>query len=121
MVSGAPLDRMGYFNSVYLGGVRLVPRGSAGRMPTLWEASLSLEIPLRLGPATVTLQGFVYNVFNNQIRTSQDEQLTYAQPDPYPNYDPNQPQGNDNYGRVTARQAPRLQGRGASLVLKVSS
>ena len=108
VLSGAPLNRTGYFNTTYYSDVQLVPKGSAGRLPTLWEASATLEYPMRLGPATVTLQGFVFNLFNNQIRTSQDTQWTYAAPQPYPDYDPNQPQGNDNYGKATARQAPRL-------------
>ncbi len=46
VLSGAPLDRWGYFNSSNFYYVRLVPRGSAGRMPTLWEANLTLEYPL---------------------------------------------------------------------------
>ena len=109
VLSGAPLDKTGYFNSNYGSVFQLVPRGSAGRLPTLWEASLTLEYPVRLGPATVTLQAFVYNLFNNQIRTSQDMQWTYTIPvGGYPNYDPNQAQGNDNYGKATSRQPPRL-------------
>ena len=111
VLSGAPLDKTGYFNSIYLSAVQLVPRGSAGRLPTLWEASATLEYPMRLGPATVTLQGFVYNLFNNQIRTSQDMEWTYSAPPPplpYPNYDPNQPNRNENYGKATTRQAPRF-------------
>ena len=111
VLSGAPLDKTGYFNTIYNSAVLLVPKGSAGRMPTLWEASATLEYPMRLGPATVILQGFVYNLFNNQIPTSQDTQWTYSAPEPgqpYPNYDPNQQQRNDNYGKAMTRQAPRL-------------
>jgi len=101
VISGAPLDRWGYFNSSYL--ARLVPRGSAGRMPTLWEANLTLEYPFRVGPTTVTLQGYVFNIFNNQIATDQDQVWNDAAP-----YDLNPPNRNLNYGLVTQRQPPRL-------------
>ena len=101
VISGAPLDRWGYFNDSYT--VRLVPRGSAGRMPTLWEANLTLEYPFRVGPTTVTLQGYVFNVFNNQIKTDQDQVWNDAGP-----YDLNPPQRNENYGLATQRQPPRL-------------
>ena len=108
VLSGAPLDKTGYFNGAYGSRIQLVQRGSAGRLPTEWDASLTLEYPLRLGPATVTLQAFVFNLFNNQVVTSQDTAWTYGIPQPYPNYDPNQPSDNLNYGKATSRQAPRL-------------
>ena len=108
VLSGAPLDKNSYFNANYGSRLQLVPRGSAGRLPTEWDASLTLEYPLRLGPTTVTLQAFVYNLFNNQIVTGQDTQWTYAEPQPYPNYDPNQPSDNLNYGKAISRQAPRV-------------
>jgi hypothetical protein len=102
VISGAPLDRWGYFNeNGYM--TRLVPRGSAGRMPTLWEANLTLEYPFRVGPATVTLQGYVFNVFNNQIATDEDQIWSNAPP-----YNPDPPQRNPNYGLATQRQPPRL-------------
>ncbi len=37
-----------------------------------WDANLTLGYPLAIGPVTVTLQAYVFNVFNNQFRTSQD-------------------------------------------------
>ncbi len=72
-------------------------------MPTLWEANLTLEYPLRVGPATVTLQGYVFNLFNNQIATDQDQVWSTTPP-----YGPDPPQRNPNYGLVTQRQPPRL-------------
>ena len=102
VISGAPLDRWGYFNGSFY-YVRLVPRGSAGRMPTLWEANLTLEYPFRAGPATVTLQGYVFNLFNNQIATDQDQVWSNTPP-----YSPDPPKNNPNYGLATQRQPPRL-------------
>ena len=77
-----------------------------------WEANLTLEYPIRIGPVTVTLQAYVYNLFNNQIRTGQDT-VWSTQPaqDGYPDtiYDPNQRlEPTSNYGKITGRQPPRL-------------
>ncbi len=106
--SGAPLNRLGYFSG-YGAIVFLMPRGSAGRLPTLWDANLTLSYPIPLGPVTMTLQGYLYNVFNNQIVTSRDEGWTISPPEGYAAtlYDPNQERNNPNYGRVTGRSAPR--------------
>jgi len=108
--SGAPLNRLGFFNSSYGGAVFLVPRGSAGHLPTLWEANLTLAYPIAVGPATATLQAYVFNLFNNQIATSQDEAWTTSPPAAFPDtiYDPNQAQNNPDYGKVTSRYAPRF-------------
>jgi hypothetical protein len=103
VISGAPLDRWGYFNASYGTAIRLVPQGSAGRMPALWEADLTLEYPFRVGPTTVTAQGYVLNLFNNQIATDQDQVWSAT-----PIYDPNPPKSNLNYGLATQRQPPRL-------------
>jgi outer membrane receptor protein involved in Fe transport len=103
--SGTPYDRLGYFDG-YGSVVYLVPRGSAGRMPTQWEANLSLAYPIAVGPATVTLQAYVFNVFNNQIALTRDN-VWDTGPTVLPNLDPNQPKTNRFYGEVTSRQPPR--------------
>jgi outer membrane receptor protein involved in Fe transport len=108
--SGAPINKMGYLNDNVGAAVFLVPRGTAGRLPTLWEANLQLAYPVVLGPVTATLQAYCYNLFNNQIATSKDEAWSFDTPPPgYPAtiYDPNQPQTNPTYGQVTSRYAPR--------------
>ena len=118
VVSGAPLDKTGYFNTGFISAVRLVPRGSAGRLPTLWEANATLEYPMRLGPTTVTLQGFVYNLFNNQIRTSQDMQWTYATPHAVSQLRPKPTARQRQLRQGHGPAGPQvLSGRGASLVL----
>jgi hypothetical protein len=111
--SGAPTDKLGYFCCGFLRLIRLEQKGYAGRLPTLWEASLTMGYPIHLGPVTVTLQGFLYNVFNNQIRTRQSFAYGRGQPPPgYPDtlYDPTVPPEyvNPNYGKIQERQAPRL-------------
>ncbi len=110
--SGAPLNKRGYFNAVYGGAnVFLVPRGGVGRMPTLWEASLTVGYPIAVGPATVTLEAYLYNAFNNQIRTNQDVGYTvFAPPEGYPDtlYNPSVPSNNPDYGKILNRQEPRL-------------
>jgi hypothetical protein len=108
--SGAPLNKLGYLNDQYGPAVQLVPKGYAGRLPTEWETNLTLSYPLRIGPATVTLQAYVFNLFNNQIATSRDTNWSTSAPADYPAsiYDPNQQQTNPEYGKVTTRQEPRL-------------
>ena len=113
--SGSPLNKKGYFSEAYAGTpVQLVPRGQAGRMPTLWEANLTVGYPIPVGPATVTLQAYLYNVFNNQIPTDQVEGYIRSRPPGYPGtlYDPDAPPSctciNSIYGKIAARQDPRL-------------
>ena len=73
-------------------------------MPNLWEASLTLGYPVRLGPTTVTLQGYLYNVFNNQIPTDQDMVWSNQRPEGIGARSsiPNQTQSNENYGKATS-------------------
>ena len=79
-------------------------------MPTQWEADLTVGYPLRVGPVTATLQLYVFNLFNNQIALSRDNGWSTVPPPDYPAslYDPDQPQSNPEYGKVTSRQSPRL-------------
>ena len=107
--SGAPYNKLGWFNGNYGPVIYLEPRGSAGRLPTLWEANLQLAYPVVVGPVTATLQAYVYNLFNNQIATTVDEVWSYSPPAGYPAtiYDPNQKQDNPTYGQVTWRYPPR--------------
>jgi Carboxypeptidase regulatory-like domain/TonB-dependent Receptor Plug Domain len=107
--SGAPLNKYGYFNETYGPQVFLVPRGSAGRLPTLWGTNLTFTYPISVGPATVTLQAYLFNVFNRQIATARDEYWSWSQPAGYPDsiFDPNQPQDNVDYGAVLQRSDPR--------------
>ena len=54
-----------------------MPRGSEGRLPTLWDANLTLSYPIAIGPATVTLQAYLFNVFNKQIAVARDDFWTF--------------------------------------------
>jgi hypothetical protein len=107
LLAGAPLDRIGF------GGIYLEPRGYAGRLPPEWDANVTLQYPISVGPATVSLQAYVYNLFNNQIETSRNVDWTINPPDGWEAntallLDPSQPSDNENYGRTTGRSAPRL-------------
>ena len=90
--------------------VFLVPRGSEGRLPTLWGTDLTASYPITIGPATVTLQAYLFNVFNEQIAISRDEAWSNQQPPDYPAsiFDPNQEQNNPEYGKVNGRSEPRV-------------
>lgn len=108
--SGAPLNRRGYLNESSGASVFLVPRGSEGRLPTEWGTDLTVSYPITIGPATVTLQAYLFNVFNEQIAISRDEAWSNQQPRDYPAsiFDPNQEQNNREYGKVTGRSDPRV-------------
>ena len=99
VASGAPLNRLGYFDFYQAPLIYLDPRGSVRRLPTLWDANLSLSCPLTFGPVTITLLAYVFNVFNNQIPLTRDNEWTTT-PDPEV--------VNDDYGKFTSRQAPRF-------------
>src|SRR4030095_9571068 len=47
LLSGAPLNRNGYFNGIYGSFIQLVPKGYAERLPMEWDASLTLEYPMQ--------------------------------------------------------------------------
>jgi len=108
--SGAPLNRMGYFNGLYGAVIYLDPRGSSGQLPTLWGTNISLAYPLAIGPATVTLQAYLFNAFNKQIAVFRNEEWSGMPPEGYPAtiYDPDQAQQNDEYGKVLNRSDPRV-------------
>jgi hypothetical protein len=116
--------------------VQLVPLGTGGRNPAQYEGNLSLSYPFAVGPTTITLQGYVFNILNRQgvvdvdnawqqspgvnypQNTSQYNQLFYppcsAGQDPAANKC--NEQTNANYGKATSRQDPRL----FKVALKVS-
>jgi outer membrane receptor protein involved in Fe transport len=128
--SGPPLSQVGYFNAGYGAQVQLVQLGTAGRLPDQYESNLSLSYPIPVGPATVTIQGYVFNLLNRQGVTNVDNNwqvspganypATYAQYNQlfYPPCTPSQQsnpvankcneQNNPNYGLATSRQDPRL-------------
>ena len=128
--SGPPLNQIGYFNQFYIAQTFLVPLGSAGRLPTQYEANLSLAYPFHIGPATVTLQGYVFNLLNKQIVTNVDNNWQISQGANYPKTPADYPnlflapctaaqegdpvgnhcneQKNANYGKATSRTDPRL-------------
>jgi hypothetical protein len=58
---------------------------------------------------TVTLQAYVFNLFNNQIAISRDDRWSISPPAGFPDtiYDPNQEQKNPEYGKITGRSEPR--------------
>ena len=119
--SGAPLNSSAIFNSLYGSMIFLVPRGSVGRLPTLWDANLTLSYPIAIGPVTVTLQAYLFNVFNKQIAISRDDVWSSSPPDGFPAtiYDPNQQQTNEYYGNGHRPLGPALLPlRGAGVVLK---
>lgn len=71
-IRGCPTDPIacaaGYSQEGYL-----VPRGSAGRLPSVYEADVHLEYALKLGAVSIVPLVDVFNVLNRQGVTSVDE------------------------------------------------
>jgi hypothetical protein len=104
LLSGAPLEIRYLTRHAY--AIRLVEGGYAGRLP-MTGTRTSLEYPVRIGPATLTLQGYVLTSSTTRSRRTGHGVVPAARiPDTI--FDPNQEQTNPNYGLTTKRQPPRL-------------
>jgi hypothetical protein len=96
-----PLDQLRSDWPDYLGSnLYMVPRGSAGRTPTEYEANLSFGYSILIAPVTIVPQVFIYNLLNRQSETYQNIQYIIAAEG-----DPNQ--FNPDYGKVVSRTPPR--------------
>jgi outer membrane receptor protein involved in Fe transport len=91
--SGIPTNRNGYYNSAYPTEVFLDPRGTDGRLPTDYEANLSLAYNVNIGPVTITPQLYVFNLLNRQTVTGIDTRYnvfgTYVSNPSSPFFGPN--------------------------------
>jgi hypothetical protein len=96
--SGAPINKITYFNSQYGPEIYVDPRGSDGRQPTEYEISLSLGYAIKLQPVTVTLFAQGFNLLNKQIVTRTEFAETLNPPG-----EPTNP----DYGKATSRTDPR--------------
>ncbi len=75
--SGAPKDRVGYFNSQYGTELLLVERGSYGRLPADYEISASAGYTIKIAPVDITLFLQAFNLLNQQTVIQVDN--TYTQ------------------------------------------
>lgn len=75
--SGQPVSHLGASPIYGRGEAFILPRGSAGRLPWLWQADLRASVSKGFGGifATVTLD--VYNVTNNRAVVAVDQDYTY--------------------------------------------
>jgi outer membrane receptor protein involved in Fe transport len=64
--SGRPTSQLGWFNFYYFQFLNLTTRGSAGRLPTDYDMSLSLGYDWNVGPVTITPMFYVFNLLNRQ-------------------------------------------------------
>jgi outer membrane receptor protein involved in Fe transport len=71
--SGTPTSDLGYYNSFYPDLLYFTQRGSAGRLPTEYEANLSLAYNINVGPVTITPQLYIFDLLNKQIVTQIDQ------------------------------------------------
>jgi hypothetical protein len=69
---GCPQDSVACLNGYSLEGY-IVPKGSYGRMPSIYEGDFHLEYALRFGQVSITPMVDVFNFLNRQAATSQDD------------------------------------------------
>jgi hypothetical protein len=69
---GCPEDFVACANGYSLEGF-IVPKGSYGRMPSIYEGDFHLEYALRFGSVSVTPMITVFNFLNRQAAISQDD------------------------------------------------
>ena len=104
-LSGAPLNRMGYFNGGY--GSTSCREGRRDGWRRSGRRNLTLGYQFAVGPTIVTAQAYAFNIFNNQIETQRDTAWTVERPEGYPDtlYDPNVPRTTPTTAR--SRRAKR--------------
>jgi hypothetical protein len=78
--SGAPKDKVGYFNAQYGPELLLLPRGSFGRLPADYEINASLGYTIKIAPVDITLFLSGYSLLNRQTVLSVDN--AYQQDSP---------------------------------------
>lgn len=77
--SGLPLNAYGYSFLYQNWEYYLAPRGSVGRGPSDWEASINFRYPIRLGGSKrLTLQADIFNLFDRQKPYLLDERYNLA-------------------------------------------
>jgi hypothetical protein len=106
--SGRPMNKYyGYprMEAGY-GTLLAVPRGSAGRMPSVWQLDLHAEYAFNLWKTNLAFFADVFNLFNNQQATSK-YQTYYYTPDTLQDIYSGNLVRNPDYGKTSGRQAPR--------------
>jgi hypothetical protein len=98
--SGAPKDKVGYFNSQYGTELLLVQRGSFGRLPDDYEINMSAGYTIKIAPVDITLFLQAFNLINRQTVIQVDNEFTQdivGAPDEF----------YGSFDKANARRAPR--------------
>ena len=99
--SGTPLNDFGV-NPTYVRATYLVPRGSAGRTPSIWDFNLRFAYPLQLGKGVGARATLDWLHVASPRRPVWLEQIQYVSEDA--NGNPINP--NPTYGQVRSYQPP---------------
>jgi Carboxypeptidase regulatory-like domain/TonB dependent receptor/TonB-dependent Receptor Plug Domain len=112
---GCPEDKVACYNGYSVEGY-IVPKGSYGRLPSLYEGDFHLEYAVRFGGVSITPMVDIFNFLNRQGVTSEDD-VYNNQGEPSLNVPCTDSTGktgylascapNVNYGKPIAWQAPR--------------
>jgi hypothetical protein len=104
--TGRPLNKLGIYdmNFVLQNGYDgadyfMVPRGSAGRLPSTWSLDLHAEYAFKIWKTDWALIADIFNVTNNQTATGKYETVNY--------YGSTTWNGLPRWGQTTGRQSPR--------------
>ena len=77
--TGTPLNRMGYYNDYRNYELFLVPRGTAGRTPDVYDMDLHFAYVFKLGPVDLNAGLNVFNVLDQQRVLAQDQRYDLEQ------------------------------------------
>lgn len=106
--SGRPVNKfMGYPSlEAGYGTIFVVPRGEAGRLPTVWALDIHAEYQFKLWKTKLSLIADIFNVTNEQNATSV-YQTYYRTPDYLSQIASGSLTPDPNWGKVTGRQGAR--------------
>lgn len=116
-LDGTPISKLGGHN-IYGANERfIVPRGTAGRTPDIWDLDVHLQYPIRLGGNELKLIADIFNITDEQevatVSQTWTNRLAPATTDPNECGGPGTgsgtacPQGNPLWGTATSYQTPR--------------
>jgi len=108
LASGRPMNKfMGWPNQeVGYGTVMIVPRGSAGRMPTTWTMDIHAEYSFKIWKTDLAFFADIFNITNNQSQTGYVSTYYYT-PDTWSEYTSGAVQPYPYWGKTSSRQGSR--------------
>ena len=97
--SGTPISKLGADDYYGVNEGFCAPRGTAGRLPTIWTIDLGIQYTFKLWESNLALRADIFNITNNQVMTAVDQT--------YNNVDVQNVQTYEYFKKETQHQAAR--------------